>query len=362
VNFLFTNSARVWGGNEKWTQLAVHALAEKHNVLFVYRDETIGRRFTVPKFKLPFLSEIGPVTLHKLVNLIRLHRIDVIIPTKRKDYTLAGIASRMTGRANILRLGIERDLQNRFLNNLVYNKFSDGIIVNASIVKETLLRSSYMDREKIKVIHNGLDMDVLDTASTDSLHLRERYKFVVSSVGRITRVKRIDILVESFRNFLAITNARDALLVIIGDGESLPSVRRQVIERGIADSVLITGYIENPYSYVRESDVFIITSEKEGISNAMLEAMYLGSLVVSTPAGGAPEVIRSGENGFLINFDDISSLTSLLVELYKYPEKKEKLVSRARETVLTEFRIERMIEDIEEFVREVCIRKGIIQA
>jgi hypothetical protein len=92
----------------------------------------------------------------------------------------------------------------------------------------------------------------------------------------------------------------------------------------------------------------------------MLEAMYLGSLVISTPAGGAREVIRTGENGFIINFDDISSLTSLLVELYNYPEKKKRIVSQARETVLAKFRIERMVEDIEEFVREVCIRKGII--
>jgi glycosyltransferase involved in cell wall biosynthesis len=229
VNFLFTNSARVWGGNEKWTHLAAHALADKHNILFAYRDDAIGRRFTVPKFKLPFVSEVDPVTLYKLINLIRQHRIDVIIPTKRKDYTLAGIASRITGRANILRLGIERDLRNKFFNNLVYNKLSDGIIVNASIVKETLLRSSYMDREKIRIIYNGLDLQTLDTASIDPVRLKETYKFIITSVGRITPVKRVDILVEAFRKFLTITNARDALLVIIGDGESLPSIRNRLL-------------------------------------------------------------------------------------------------------------------------------------
>jgi glycosyltransferase involved in cell wall biosynthesis len=362
VNFLFTNSARVWGGNEKWTHLAAHALADKHNILFAYRDDAIGRRFTVPKFKLPFVSEVDPVTLYKLINLLRRYRIDVIIPTKRKDYTLAGIASRITGRANILRLGIERDLRNKFFNNLVYNKLSDGIIVNASIVKETLLRSSYMDREKIRIIYNGLDLQTLDTASIDPVRLKETYKFIITSVGRITPVKRVDILVEAFRKFLTITNARDALLVIIGEGESLPSIRKQVIKGGIADSVLVTGYIENPYSYIRESDIFVITSVREGLSNSMLEAMYLGSLVISTPAGGVREVIRTGENGFIINFDDISSLTSLLVELYNYPEKKKRIVSQARETVLAKFRIERMVEDLDDFVRETCSRKGILRA
>jgi glycosyltransferase involved in cell wall biosynthesis len=360
VNFLFTNSARVWGGNEKWTHLAAHALAENHKVILAYRDHEIGRRFSIPKIKLPFTSEIGPVTLFRLVKIIREHRIDVIIPTKRKDFTLAGIASLITGTVNILRLGIERDLKNKILNNIVYNKWADGIIVNASIVMETLLRSSFMKREKIRVVHNGLDTQALDTTSAMKLRLNKKFSFIISSMGRITPVKRVDILVESFKNFLTVTNAHDALLVIIGDGESLPSIRRQIIESGITEQVIITGYIDNPYPYIHESDIFIITSVKEGISNSMLEAMYLGSLVISTPAGGALEVLRHGENGFVIDFNDVSSLTTLLVDIYSHPEIKDEIVPRARETVVEKFRIERMISDIEEFVREVCNRKGVV--
>ncbi|NTU86850.1 MAG: glycosyltransferase, partial [Chlorobiaceae bacterium] len=90
MKILLMNSARSWGGTEKWTRMAAETLAEEHEVCLAYRREVIGSRFTVRKYRLPCVSHIDLYTLFRLVQIIRKERIEVIIPTKRKDYLLAG--------------------------------------------------------------------------------------------------------------------------------------------------------------------------------------------------------------------------------------------------------------------------------
>jgi glycosyltransferase involved in cell wall biosynthesis len=358
VNFLFTNSARVWGGNERWTQLAVREMSDKHSVWVAYRNPEIGDRFQSAKIRLPFYAEIDPITIYSLVGLVRSKGIDVIIPTKRKDLTIAGIVAKLTGCMNIIRLGIERDLKNKFLNDIVYNRLADGIIVNAEAIKSTLLRSRFMDASKIRVINNGLDLNELDISSHSGPGLRDKYEFIVCSVGRITGVKRVDILVDAFYRFLEQTKATDALLLIIGDGDSLPSIKQQVNNYGIGERVLFTGYIDNPYRYIIESDIFVSTSQAEGISNAMIEAMYLGNVVISTPAGDAVQLMRDGETGYLIDFGSFSALAGILIDLYYNSGKKASIIKKAREMVSEKFRIDRMVNEIIEFVTEISFRRN----
>jgi len=75
--------------------MATIALSQKNRVFFAYRDHLIGERFPVQKFRLPFLAEIDPITIAKLMAIIRKEKIDILVPTKRKDYVLAGIAAKL---------------------------------------------------------------------------------------------------------------------------------------------------------------------------------------------------------------------------------------------------------------------------
>jgi len=111
MNILFLNSAkRGWGGNENgpgWPPSRCH----KKQGLFAYRDHLIGERFPVQKFRLPFLAEIDPITIAKLMAIIRKEKIDILVPTKRKDYVLAGIAAKLGDASSIMRLGIDRPIK-----------------------------------------------------------------------------------------------------------------------------------------------------------------------------------------------------------------------------------------------------------
>lgn len=340
------NSARTWGGTEKWTRMATQAMAGNHKTVLVYRREIVGGRFTIPKFRLPCVSHIDLYTLIRLVQIIRREQIDVIIPTKRKDYMIAGLAGKMTGRAVILRLGADRKLRWPW-QRIMYHTLTDGIVVNAEKIKITLMDAGYIPEEKIKVIYNGLDIEEIDRRKNDPVS--KPFPFLISALGRITRNKGFDFLIRSFSRFLALSGAEDAGLVIIGEGSDMQEFRKLSEKLGISEKVLFTGFLQNPHPMLSASDLFAMTSTNEGLSNALLEAMYLGCVPLSTYAGGVREVITDTSNGFLFDYGDEKRLAELLLMLYNNGEQRKQVAKAASITVIRKFSIPVMAAEIAKF-------------
>ncbi len=347
MKILLMNSARSWGGTEKWTRMAAETLADEHEVCLAYRREVIGSRFTVRKYRLPCLSHIDLYTLFRLIQIIRKERIEVIIPTKRKDYLLAGLASRICGITCILRLGIERRLRIPFIHRLIYHTLPNGIIVNAKKIKQGLLLSGFMKEERIKVIYNGVDTGTLDRLGNPPAE--NPFRFLVATAGVLTNRKGHDFLVKGFANFLKLAPDIDAGLIIMGEGPKRAELESLATELGIGRRVRFTGFVDNPYPYMAASDVFAMTSTSEGISNALLEAMYLDSVPVSTRAGGTEEFISDGENGFLVEYGDEESLASKLLQLYSNSEMRSRMADSGEKTIVEKFSMPVMKKNIVDF-------------
>ncbi len=350
MNILFMNSARTWGGTEKWTRMASEAMAKDHKTFLVYRREVVGDRFTIPKFRLPCLSHIDLYTLFKLVQIIRKEKIEVIIPTKRKDYVIAGLASRICGTTNILRLGIVRPLSIPILHKLIYHTLADGIIVNAQKIKTTLLETYFMQEEKIRVIYNGLDTEALDRLSLPPA--QKRFKFQITTAGILTKRKGHDFLLRSFTQFLKLAPEADAGIIIIGEGPQKQELIALAKELNIADKVCFTGFLKNPYPDMAVSDVIAMTSTNEGISNALLEGMYLKNAPVSTFAGGTEELIKIGKNGFLVDYCNEETLATILHELYRNDQQRKQISEAAKETVIQKFSMHSMTKEVVLFCQE----------
>lgn len=356
MNILFLNSTRRgWGGNEKWTRLATETLAVKNNVFIAYRDPRIASRFNIETIRLPFIAEIDPVTIIRLVSIILKHHIDVLVPTKRKDYVIAGIASRLCGIANIVRLGINRQLKDTLWNKLVYGTLADGIIVNSRKISETLTKSSWIKPEKIRVIYNGLDCHKLETLSKEPFH--KPAPFLVATAGFLIARKGFDMLIHAFALFLKEVPDTQAALVIAGDGPQRTELQQLVETLNIQSNVHLTGFLDNPYPLYRNCDVFVSASSSEGISNALIEAMYLNCVPISTPSGGIEEIMRDGENGFLVAHADKKKLAALIDELYHNPKRRQSMGTAAHETVLQAFSLDRMEKELLDFIVENTRKK-----
>jgi glycosyltransferase involved in cell wall biosynthesis len=354
MKFLFINSAREWGGTEKWTRMASGALAAEHEVSLIYRREVVGKNFGIQKFRLPCLSHVDLYTLFRMVAIIRKTGTEVIIPTKRKDYLLGGLAGKITGTPVVLRLGADRRLKwpwQRFM----YHTLSSGIIVNAGKIRKTLLETGYIPPEKIRVIYNGLDTTEIDRLCRQQ-SVPKPFPVTITGLGRLTWNKGYDFLIRGFARFVSKTGDRDSGIVIIGEGPQKEAFMELARELGVDRRVIFPGFQSNPYPWLAASDVFAVTSTNEGLPNALLEAMYLGNAPISTRAGGADEAIDDGTNGFMLDYGDEEALATALQSLCQSPELRRALAGKARERIVERFSMERMKNAVAEFCRELSKR------
>lgn len=348
MNILFTCSARKWGGNEAWVLNAVQVLKQQHKVFLAYRKSQIGDRFTIPKIQLSFHSEADLLTLVQLVTLIRKNRIDIVVPTKRKDYFLAGLACRLTGAKNIIILGIVRNLQNTALNNLIYNMLADGIMVNAQMIKDVLLQSSYMRSEKIAVIPNGISIDI------DSVVAAEKpAAFLITSLGELSERKGFDFLIRGFARFVKTNCIADAGLTIIGAGGQMEHLKTLCQKLDVERKVTLTGFRKDPYPLLRSSEVFALTSKNEGIPYAIIEAALCGNAIIATKAGGIEELLMDRQHCLYVDYGNEDVLADLLLQLYNDPTLRNKLACNARLAAEEKFSLEKMEREMIGFFRTI---------
>ena len=353
MNILFLNSARAWGGTEKWIRLAVTALSRENNVFLAYRHNVVGDRFSVPKIRLPFRHEADIETIVKLITFIQKHNVEILIPSKRKDYVIAGLVGKACKCLNILRLGIVRDLKNSPVQSFIFNRLADGVIVNAEPIKKKLLESGFRKPEKIRVIYNGIDHEEIIELARKQI-IKPPFDFTVSAMGELSPRKGFDMLIRSFARFAHNPAVRNTGLVIIGQGTLQEELQKLAGSLDIERHIIFTGFLENPYPYLATSQVFAMTSMNEGISNALLEAAILDNAIITTASGGGiTSVLRNGENGFLVNDGDEKQLASVLLSLYTKPDLVKHLAAKISASVKDMFSLEQMTGAIMAFFQDL---------
>jgi len=355
MRILFLNSAkRGWGGNEKSILIAAEAMSERHTVLLAYRCDMVGTRFSVKKCKLPFLFEADLLTIVPLCVLVKKHNIDVVISTKRKDYVIGDIVARICGIPAIIWLGANRELDNTMLNRLIYQKLASGIIVNAEQIRNTLLRTPFMQQQLIRVIFNGIDTRALD--QTKQHQKKNPSTFTITAIGRLDRNKGFDFLLKSFSRFLSLRDGISAQLVIIGEGPCRNEYEALSKQLQLQEHVTFTGFLADPYPQLLLSDVYASTSISEGLSIALLEAMYLHNAPISTYAGGGvKEIIEHGKNGFLVEYGNESMLSELFLTLYENQKIRKIIAEEAHQSVKERYETKKMVAEITDFCQKVAI-------
>lgn len=235
--------------------------------------------------------------------------------------------------------------------NLLFSFFcrhADGIIVPSLGTKEDCVQNYGARRERVKVINNSIDAEdiMLKSREDPGLFISDNIP-VISTAGRLSEEKNIQFLLKAFAQ---LKQWHDVRLLIIGDGPEMNRLQHLARGLGIYNDVIFTGFQENPYKFIRASDVFVHTCLFEGFGNIMVEAMACGTPVVATDCPYGPrEIIQDGENGILVPMQDTDTLaltiSSLLKDEKRRKELSEKGIQRARY-----FSVERMVRAYEEFM------------
>lgn len=148
--------------------------------------------------------------------------------------------------------------------------------------------------------------------------------------GRLRAQKNVALAISAFALFHPAHP--DWRLVVYGEGEQLPELQKLAAEKGVADAVVFAGHVADIHERMSEAGMYLSTSDYEGISNAMLEALAIGAPSVCTdcPVGGARMFIRNGENGLLTPVGDAAAIAAAMKKIADNPDFAEKL---SRESV-----------------------------
>ncbi|WP_370751710.1 glycosyltransferase [Eubacterium sp.] len=179
------------------------------------------------------------------------------------------------------------------------------------IVFQTQGAKEYFDKEiqnKGTIILNPLNNKL---PICDKMHSKKK----IVAIGRLNSQKNYPLMLKAFKRFCKIYN--DYTLHIYGKGESKDSLKQLTFELEINDKVIFEGFKENIHKEIQDATMFVISSDYEGLSNALLEAMGMGLPCISTdsPPGGARMVINNNENGILVPVGDEIKLYKAMLKI-----------------------------------------------
>lgn len=204
-------------------------------------------------------------------------------------------------------------------------------------VSESLKKDTYahfnVDRD-IQVIPNFVCIEKLSnsTNNTYKTSFASGGERIVTHISNFRKVKRVEDVVKVFQKIRAIKPAK---LLLVGDGPERNNVERMCRDLGICEDTVFLGKLKNPTEVLGISDLFLLPSQTESFGLAALEAMACGVPVISTNAGGLPEVNVHGETGFLSDVGDTAAMAqhalSILKEDDVLAQFKEKAKGRASE-------------------------------
>ena len=155
-------------------------------------------------------------------------------------------------------------------------------------------------------------------------------QFVVGCCARLSEQKRLDILIRAIAKLAARNNV---LLKLAGDGPERERLEALVVELGIADRVEFLGTQNDVCSFLHSLDLFAMTSDREGLPYALLEAMATGLPTIVTGVNDMPVVVRDGVDGFVIPKGNINACTEKIQTLISAPEMRSRFGVSARRRV-----------------------------
>jgi glycosyltransferase involved in cell wall biosynthesis len=230
-------------------------------------------------------------------------------------------------------------LQQRLLGRRV-----SRYIAVARYVQEKLARQLPWPVDRIVVVYNGVDAPPPAAPAAPALRATlagPQAAPVVFAASNLVPVKGLDVLID------AAALVRGARFAIAGEGPERSALEGRIAELGIADRVTLLGWREDVNGLMRAADVFVLSSRGDALPLSALEALAIGTAIVTTRVGGLPEAVEDGVSGLVVEPDDPPALAAAIASLLADPAMRERLAARGRQAFTDRFSSAAMVAGIE---------------
>ena len=281
--------------------------------------------------------------LPPLVRYLRKHRPEALLTDKDRVNRTACLARRLAGGPTrlYLRLGtnVSTNLASRGFLDRWTQKLSmrylyaqaDGLLFPAKSIADDFICMTGLKAEKVKVVPSPIVKDDIFSKGLEPAEhpwFRNKTSPVVLGVGELSGRKNFEMLVKAVAQ---VQETRTCRLILLGKGKRRASLKSLSEKLGIADRVDLPGFVENPYPFIASADVVVVSSRWEGLAVVLIEALALGTPVISTDCpSGHRDVLRNGSIGFLIPIDDHSGMAQAIFKTLNDPVPQKTLQEAAR--------------------------------
>lgn len=221
---------------------------------------------------------------------------------------------------------------------------SDAITaVSNNLRKETY--STFTIEKEIEVIYNFVDVARFDKKPIDAFRkvIAPQGERILMHASNFRKIKRVQDVIKIFHN---VNKEKPSKLLLVGDGPERPMAEELARELGICDEVRFVGKQQDMEEIFAVTDLFLLPSEYESFGLAALEAMAAGAAVVSTNAGGLPEVIEQGVCGYMADVGDVAAMSNYALDILKDDERLARFRDAAK-TQAKKFDIHNIIPQYE---------------
>lgn len=214
---------------------------------------------------------------------------------------------------------------------------------------------------KLAVIANGIDMGCY-TEPCDTSAVRRALGIpdgapVIGTVGRLSEIKRQDVLIRAFARVRE--RVPGAHLLLVGDGPLRAELTALSGRLGLTSCVHFAGYQDHTTPYLQTMSCFALPSRSEGMPQSLIEACAAGVPVVASRVGGIPELIEHDRTGLLVESGDEGALTDGLMTLLATPDRARALSAAAREKALARYHVGRMAAEYHRDFLELLGKKTV---
>lgn len=210
-------------------------------------------------------------------------------------------------------------------------KKADGIRVVSLRIKQSLIDQLKIAEDKISVLPIYVDAHkITNYQSKIDLHQKYQADFIVLTMARLTKEKNIQLLINAFTDVAK--ECPSAKLIIVGTGPDKKTLELQAADYKLQDKVFFEDWTNDPISYYKTADLFVLSSNYEGYALSVVEAIVAGRPVVMTDVGCAGEVIKNNENSLVIPVGNRKALAEAIKKMITNSDLRQRLINEGRET------------------------------
>ena len=350
-NILHIDSEFDWrGGQQQAVYLFEGLLKRNYKTKFVCQPNskllTYFQSNKLPFYEIGMRGEIDIFSAIKIANLCRKENYNIIHAHSAHALSIGLLVKLFYSKVKLI--GVRRvdfHLRNNIFSKYKYHtNLVSKIICISNGIKKVLLEDG-IPTNKLRVIHSGIDLHKFDNA-IKMKNFRKKYNIsqndlIIGTIAALVGHKDYPNLLAASK--IVLSKIKDITFVAIGSGKDEKRIKSIAHKLDLKNKFIFLGYQKNIAELIKNFDIFVLASKKEGLGTSILDAQSIGLPVIGTKTGGIPEAVYHNKNGLLIEPQNPNKLAEAIIKLASDKELREKFSNYSKKSV-KEFDIELTIE------------------